>query len=100
MFQHRSFICETKEGVMTINMNSNSEDGEMPRDEILKMLEERATVPLWPQAGRALGLSRGQTYRVAKKGKIETLGLGREMRVRTSWLRQTLGLDGAGAAKA
>ena len=61
--------------------------------EIRTMLESRATVDLWPSAGEALGLSRGQTYRLAKQGKIETIDLGRVKRVTTAWLRRKLGLD-------
>jgi len=64
----------------------------MTLDEIRKMLDSHASVPLWPEAGEALDLTRGQTYRAASKGEIATMRFGRTIRVATSWLRQKLGL--------
>jgi len=61
-------------------------------DEVRKLIDERLTLSLWPEAGVALGLSRGQAYRLAADGKIKTLELGRAKRVATSWLKKQLGL--------
>jgi hypothetical protein len=61
--------------------------------EVLRMLEESPTVPLWPEAGKALGLKRGQTYKAAARGEIKTIEMGRIKRVTTSWLRKKLDLD-------
>jgi hypothetical protein len=66
----------------------------MTLDEVRKLLNENATVSLWPQAGQALGLTRGQTYNCANNGDIETLDFGKLKRVATPWLRKKLGLDG------
>jgi hypothetical protein len=67
-------------------------------EEIRKLLTENAVLPLWPQTGRILNLSRGGTYAAADRGDIQTIRLGRLKRVPTAWLRQKLGLDEPGAA--
>lgn len=59
--------------------------------------EEQPTVPLWPTAGKALGLSKNPTYEAAKRGEIVTLRYGRHIVVPTAWLRRTLRLDPEGA---
>jgi hypothetical protein len=63
------------------------------RSEILEMVTEQATVPLWPDAGSALGLTRGSTYKAAREGEIVTLKFGKLLFVSTAWLRAKLGLD-------
>jgi hypothetical protein len=70
----------------------------MKADEIRRMLDERLVVPLWPQAGQALELTRGQAYRGAAAGDIHTIRVGRLMRVPTAWLKAKLGLEAAEAA--
>ena len=65
----------------------------MSLDEVREMLAREPTVPLWPEAGKALGLTRGQTYKCAKDGDIVVLEFGKLKRVSTSWLRQKLGID-------
>jgi hypothetical protein len=62
-------------------------------DEIHKLLTENAVLPLWPQTGRILNLSRGATYAAAERGDVKVIKLGRLKRVPTAWLRQKLGLD-------
>jgi hypothetical protein len=62
-------------------------------DEIMKLLNENAVLPLWPEAGQVLGLRRGAAYAAARSGDIKTIRLGRLLKVPTSWLRQKLGLD-------
>jgi hypothetical protein len=61
-------------------------------DEVNQMLNENAAVPLWPQAGQALGLTRGAAYRGGVSGDIRVIRVGRLMRVPTQWLREQLGL--------
>ena len=61
--------------------------------EVKKMLDEHPTVSVWPEAGTALGLKRGQTYACARTGHIEVLEFGRLKRVSSAWLRKKLGLD-------
>jgi excisionase family DNA binding protein len=55
---------------------------------------ERLAVPLWPTAGKALGLSRNTTYAAAQRGDIPTLRFGRLVRVPLKALQRLL--DGAG----
>jgi hypothetical protein len=62
-------------------------------DDFAKLLKENAVLPLWPEAGRVLGLRRGATYAAARSGDIKTIRLGRLLKVPTAWLRQKLGLD-------
>jgi hypothetical protein len=57
-----------------------------------KKLTENLVLPLWPEAGEMLQLSRNATYEAAKRGEIKTLCIGRLKRVPTAWLRQKLGL--------
>jgi hypothetical protein len=70
----------------------------MKADEIRRMLDEHLVVPLWPQAGQALELTRGQVYRGAAAGDIHTIRVGRLMRVPTAWLKAKLGLVEAAEA--
>jgi excisionase family DNA binding protein len=55
-------------------------------DEILTSL----VVPLWPHAGKALGLSRGSTYAAAERGEIPTIKIGRLLRVPVRALERLL----------
>ena len=64
----------------------------MKLDEVSKMLEDNAVVPIWPQAGQALGLTRGAAYRGGVSGDIKTIRVGKVYRVPTQWLREQLGL--------
>jgi hypothetical protein len=71
------------------------DDRKIRRDIMTKL-----TVPLWPTAGKALGLSRSSTYEGARNGEIETIEIGRRKPVPTAFLRKKLGLtnDGGKAA--
>jgi hypothetical protein len=62
-------------------------------EEIRKKLDTHTAVPLWPDAGIALGLTRGHAYRGAISRDIKVIRTGRLKRVPTSWLRQQLGPD-------
>ena len=55
--------------------------------------EDRPTVPVWPDAGEALGLSRSASYDAAARGDIPTIRLGRRIVVPTAALRRMLQLD-------
>jgi hypothetical protein len=61
--------------------------------EVKQLLESHVLLPLWPEVGNILGLSRGGTYDAAKRGDIRTIRLGRLKRVPSVWLRSKLGLD-------
>jgi hypothetical protein len=67
-------------------------------DDFAKLLKENAVLPLWPEAGRVLGLRRGATYAAARSGDIKTIRLGRLLKVPTAWLKAKLGLDDEPAA--
>jgi hypothetical protein len=68
-------------------------------DEIRKLLNNNAVLPLWPQTGKTiLGLSRGSTYRAAEQGHIKTVPFGRLKKVPTAWLKAKLGLSDEPAA--
>jgi hypothetical protein len=62
-------------------------------NEIRRLIEDQVAVPLWPDAGTALDLSRGSTYAAAKRGEIKTIRFGRLLKVPTAWLRQKLDLE-------
>jgi hypothetical protein len=63
-------------------------------DQIRKLLNDNAALPLWPDAGKMLGLRRGSTYAAAERGDIKTIRFGRLLKVPTVWLRQKLDLEG------
>jgi hypothetical protein len=60
---------------------------------IRREIMTKLTVPLWPTAGKALGLGRNSTFEGARKGEIETIAVGRRRPVPTAFLRRKLGLD-------
>ena len=66
-------------------------------DEIKKLLDNNAVLPLWPHTGRILNLSRNGTYAAAERGDIKTIQLGRLKRVPSAWLKAKLGLDESAA---
>ena len=62
----------------------------MELHEIISEIRSNLVVPLWPHAGKALGLSRGSTYSAAERGEIPTIKIGRLLRVPTRALEQML----------
>lgn len=54
-----------------------------------------ASVPVWPTAGRALGLGRSTTYELITRGEfpVRVLRLGRQYRVATADLLALLGIE-------
>lgn len=42
---------------------------------------DKLAVPVWPDVGKALGLSRNHTYDAARSGEIPTIKIGRCLRV-------------------
>ena len=56
---------------------------------------DRPTLPLWPDTGRLLGLSRQPTYDAARRGEIPTIRIGRKLLVPTAALRRMLLVDPA-----
>jgi excisionase family DNA binding protein len=51
---------------------------------------EKLAVPLWPDVGKALGLSRNHTYEAARSGEIPTIKIGRCLRVPLAALNEML----------
>lgn len=58
------------------------------------------TVPLWPDAGQALGVSKSHTYAMAREGKFpaKVIKIGASYRVVTASLVNLLSADAGGAA--
>ncbi len=57
-------------------------------------LRDRLTIPLWPDTGRILGLSKNSTYLAASRNEIPgLLRFGSRYVVATAPLRKALGLD-------
>jgi hypothetical protein len=56
-----------------------------------------ATMPLWPDAGQLLGISRGATYLAAQRGDIKTIRIGGRVLALVKPLYQQLGIDGGTA---
>lgn len=67
-------------------------------EEIRREIMTKLTVPLWPTAGRALGLGRNATYEAARLKKIPTIDVGRKKPVATAALRKMLGIEPDAAA--
>jgi hypothetical protein len=45
--------------------------------DVRKLLTDNAVLPLWPETGRLLGLSRSSVYKGAEDGSIKTVSFGR-----------------------
>jgi hypothetical protein len=66
--------------------------------QLRQIIMTRLTVPLWPHAGKALGISRSTAYARARTGEIVTLGGPRQKQpVPTAFLRKKLGLNDDGS---
>jgi hypothetical protein len=61
---------------------------------ILEDIHRQPTVKIWPHAARALGLGRGSAYAAASRGEIDTIRIGRSVRVVSASLRKRLRLEG------
>ena len=70
----------------------------MTEDQIKQDIMTKFTVPLWPHAGWAYGLSRNPTYEAAGRGDIPCITIGRTKRAPTAALRIHLGLEPKSAA--
>ena len=55
-----------------------------------KSVITRATINLWPDAGKALGLGRNSTFKAAKSGQIPTLRIGKRLLVSRSAFERLL----------
>jgi excisionase family DNA binding protein len=59
---------------------------------------EHPTLPIWPDTGQLLGLSRQSTYDAAHRGEIPTIRIGRRILVPTAALARLLAVDDFPAA--
>ena len=58
--------------------------------------ELQPTIPLWPDAGTWLGLSRSSTYAAARRGEIPTIRIGGKLLVPNAALRRLVHLEPTG----
>jgi len=72
-------------------MDNPTEEAPVDSHEI-DVIRGKATIPLWPDAARVLGVSRNVAYAAARKGTIPTLQLGRNIRVPVPKLLAMLGI--------
>jgi len=63
--------------------------------EILEDIRTKPTVPPWPHAGKASGLTKGGTYAAIHRGEIEVIRFGRLFKVVCAPLRKRLGIEAA-----
>jgi len=68
----------------------------MELSEVLEDIRNKPVVPLWPHAGKALGVSRGAIYAAAARNEIEVIRIGRSIKAVSAALRKQLRID-AGA---
>jgi len=68
-------------------------DGEITDEDIKEAILRELTVPLWPHAGRALGLSKNPTYEGGHRGEIPCFRIGGRFRTPTATLRRMLGIE-------
>ena len=50
-------------------------------------------IPLWPDAGKMAGLSRGSSYKAAARGDIPTIRIGNLIKVPLRKWRRMLGIE-------
>ena len=60
---------------------------------VIPQAEEHPTMTVWPEAARALGLSRSAAYDGVARGDIPSIRVGRRIVVPTAALRRLLQLD-------
>jgi hypothetical protein len=61
----------------------------------LEQIMTKPVVPLWPQVGLVLDMSRGSVYEAARNGEIDTIRIGHRIKAVTAPLRKKLGIDAA-----
>ncbi len=74
----------------------NGPGAEVPKQDKASLVGKRrqpiepATLPLWPDAGRRLGIGRAATYEAAKRNEIPTIRIGRKILVPKAALERML----------
>jgi predicted DNA-binding transcriptional regulator AlpA len=69
-------------------------EGAAPRA-VVPIAELQPTMTVWPEVGRALGLSRAAAYAAVARGDIPALRIGGRVIVPTAAVRRLLQLDAA-----
>jgi hypothetical protein len=69
----------------------------MELKQVMKDIQSKPTVPLWPHVGMALDMCRDSVYAAAKRNEIDVIRVGRSIKAVTASLRKRLGLDSATA---
>jgi hypothetical protein len=67
----------------------------MEMEKILQDIRTKPVVPLWPHAGKVLGLGRGSTYSAAKRNEIHVVRHGRLIKAVSASLRARLKIEAA-----
>ena len=67
----------------------------MEMKEILRDIRTKPTVPIWPHAGKALGLGRGSAYGAAKRNEIDVIRHGRLVKAVSASLPARLKIEAA-----
>lgn len=67
----------------------------MTLEEAMMEIRTKPVVPLWPQVGLVLGLSRGGVYAAAARKEIDVMEVGRLKKAVTAPLRKRLGIEAA-----
>ena len=53
---------------------------------------KRDTIPVWPDAGKRLGVGKNQAYEAAKTGELPTIKIGKRILVPLAAFERMLGL--------
>ena len=67
----------------------------MKLKDALEEIRAKPVVPLWPQVGLVLDMSRGAVYAAARNGEIDVIRYGHRIKAVTAPLRKRLGIDAA-----
>jgi len=67
----------------------------MEMKDILQDIRTKPVVPIWPHAGKALGLGRGSAYGAARRNEIDVVRHGRLIRAVSASLRARLKIEAA-----
>jgi len=65
----------------------------MEMEKILEDVRSKPRIPLWPHAGKLLGLGRASVYDAARRNEIDVIRHGRLVRAISASLRARLKLD-------
>jgi hypothetical protein len=68
-------------------------DEETTDEKIKEAILRELTVPLWPHAGRELGLAKNPTYEGGRRGEIPCIRIGGRFRTPTAALRRMPGIE-------